>query len=126
METAGIRGGAGRWGVLGAVVLAGVVGWVFTMYAVDAYHRDVWGPLQHCAKVVKLSGPPVAAAVMGPVLSLAGSVAAGWVAVRSYRRPALLAVGTLLAAAALLFAVGEVFNTVDVLSGPNTMGNTCE
>ncbi|GAA2789739.1 hypothetical protein RMN57_22805 [Kitasatospora sp. CM 4170] len=126
METAAVRGGAGRWGVLGAVVLAGVLGWVFAMYAADAYHRDIWGPLQHCAKVGKLSGPPVAAAVLAPALSLAAGVAAGWVAVRSHRRPALLVVGSLLAVVAVLLAVGEVFTAVDVLTGPNTMGNSCE
>ncbi|MEU6239309.1 hypothetical protein, partial [Kitasatospora sp. NPDC047058] len=61
-----------------------------------------------------------------PLLSLAGAVAAGWVAVLSHRRPLLLVAGSVLAVAAGLLTVGEVFNAVDVLSGPDTLGNTCE
>ncbi|MEU6234033.1 hypothetical protein [Kitasatospora sp. NPDC047058] len=84
------RWGAGRWGALGAVLLACAVGWLFARYAADAYHRDVLVPFQHCAKVARLSGPPVAASLVAPLLSLAGAVAAGWVAVLSHRRPLLL------------------------------------
>ncbi|AUY50143.1 hypothetical protein [Streptomyces sp. CB01881] len=126
MGTAAVRGGNGRWGVLAAVVVAGVLGWGFAAYAGDVYHREIGGPLQHCAKVGSLAGPAVAAAVMAPLLSTAAAVAAGWVAARSSRSPLLLVAGGVLAVAAGLFAVGEVFNAVNVLSGPHTMGNTCE
>ncbi|MFD0272860.1 hypothetical protein ACFVHB_02980 [Kitasatospora sp. NPDC127111] len=116
------RDGAGRWGPLGAAVLAAVVGFVFARYAQDTHQHLVW---ELCHKAASVPGSVWAAAIVAPLLSLGASVGAGWLAVRARRRPVLLVAAMAVSAAAGFCGLLEAFGAVDTLAVDHSNGNTC-
>ncbi|WP_371479901.1 hypothetical protein [Kitasatospora sp. NBC_00315] len=113
---------------LGAVVLAGAVGWLFVRYAVGVDH-DVLAPLQHCRPALATPASARAALFLGVLLGL-GSAAGAFRAVLGSRaggrhQGLWTALAALVAVFATVFFLVELFAVVHILSGPATSGDSC-
>ncbi|MER8182130.1 hypothetical protein [Kitasatospora sp. NPDC094015] len=107
---------------LGAAVALALVGWLFARYGHTAFLDAVPRRLNHCLKAEAVPGPAWAGVVAGPVLGLAGLLAAarqlraggGWAAVAA-----------VLAALAALVLLVDVWALVDVVRGLDHPARTC-